>query len=84
MQDASAESCGYGHQLRLCATQLDSACSGLNLRMMCAQVKISDFGSARFCEYSDTIFATAGTPAFMSPEMCAGGLPGLLPLRHPV
>lgn len=34
------------------------------------KVKISDFGSARFCEASDTIFASAGTPAFMAPEMC--------------
>lgn len=43
-------------------------------------VKISDFGSARFCEKSDTIFATAGTPIFMAPEMCQGkpfnGFPG--------
>lgn len=36
------------------------------------RVKISDFGSARFCEENDTIFSTAGTPAFMSPEMCTG------------
>lgn len=37
------------------------------------KVKISDFGSARFCEKSDMIFATAGTPTFMAPEMCQGG-----------
>ncbi len=36
------------------------------------KVKISDFGSARFCEKSDMIFATAGTPSFMAPEMCQG------------
>ncbi|KAG2491374.1 hypothetical protein HYH03_010371 [Edaphochlamys debaryana] len=44
------------------------------------KVKISDFGSARFCEKSDMIFATAGTPMFMAPEMCQGkqfnGFPG--------
>ncbi|GIL44787.1 hypothetical protein Vafri_2287 [Volvox africanus] len=44
------------------------------------KVKISDFGSARFCEKSDMIFATAGTPSFMAPEMCQGkqfnGFPG--------
>ncbi|KAG2450773.1 hypothetical protein HYH02_004610 [Chlamydomonas schloesseri] len=44
------------------------------------KVKISDFGSARFCEKSDMIFATAGTPTFMAPEMCQGkqfnGFPG--------
>lgn len=39
-----------------------------------AQVKISDFGSARHCEKSDTIFATAGTPSFMAPEMCTGAV----------
>ena len=37
-----------------------------------AQVKIADFGSARFCEKEDTIYTSIGTPSFMSPEMCAG------------
>eukprot|EP00798_Chlamydomonas_sp_ICE-L_P027241 gene27241-2496_t len=39
---------------------------------MNAKVKISDFGSARWLESEDTLLIRSlGTPAFMSPEMCA-------------
>ena len=35
----------------------------LLLTMNASKVKISDFGSARFCEKNDTIYASVGTPA---------------------
>ncbi|KAK9830087.1 hypothetical protein WJX72_009710 [[Myrmecia] bisecta] len=36
------------------------------------RVKISDFGSAHVFARGDTMLRTAGTPAFLAPEMCEG------------
>lgn len=36
------------------------------------RVRICDFGSAHLCAPEDTMLRTVGTPAFFTPEMCAG------------
>ena len=36
-------------------------------------VKIADFGSSQLTRVGDLVNRTAGTPAFMAPEMCSGG-----------
>jgi len=38
------------------------------------RVVLADFGVARMTESSTTTFSTAGTPAYMAPEQCRGGL----------
>lgn len=35
-------------------------------------VKIADFGSSQLTRVGDLVNRTAGTPAFMAPEMCSG------------
>ena len=37
------------------------------------KIKITDFGSSHMFQRGDTMLRTMGTPAFMAPEMCAGG-----------
>ena len=36
-------------------------------------LKIADFGSSQLTRVGDLVKRTAGTPAFMAPEMCSGG-----------
>lgn len=36
------------------------------------RVKIADFGSSQLTRCCDLVNRTAGTPAFMAPEMCSG------------
>ena len=35
-------------------------------------IKIADFGSSQLTRVGDLVNRTAGTPAFMAPEMCGG------------
>lgn len=35
-------------------------------------IKIADFGSSQLTRVSDLVNRSAGTPAFMAPEMCSG------------
>ena len=53
-------------------------------------IKIADFGSSQLTKCCDLVNRTAGTPAFMAPEMCSGQPytpawptcgPGVLPLH---
>ncbi|CAM6103590.1 unnamed protein product [Calypogeia fissa] len=44
------------------------------LRTMDGRIKISDFGVSHMLDHeSDSIHGTAGTPAFLAPELCLGG-----------
>lgn len=36
------------------------------------RIKIADFGSSQLTRCCDLVNRTAGTPAFMAPEMCTG------------
>ena len=36
-------------------------------------LKIADFGSSQLTRVGDLVNRTAGTPAFMAPEVCSGG-----------
>jgi serine/threonine protein kinase len=61
----------YAHQMRVYHCDVKPANIFIERG---GRVVLADFGVARMSESVTTTFSTAGSPAYMSPEQCRGGL----------